>query len=242
MGAEISSCSTPCCAKEICHTRRYIFPLSPTYIYIQHTNSLPQAAIEADVSRLLPLLSWPPTFPTLNSARNFVQNHCYATCFSYTGWEDVEIYRFRLFVHFNTAKEAYKKGVFGVSVVPDARALGEGGRRGEEAGAKKEMERNGETVVAVVGEESKAFTVKVDGGMSTLTITDTLGSLDPSSSSSPAVPLIDIPPSDPFGALEERLSGSKERVEVLQHAPAAKEDPFKVCYFIVVLERVFVDV
>lgn len=58
--------------------------------------------------------SWPSTFTDLNAARNFVQHCCGNNRFRYAGWPDVEQRKYRLFVHFNTAKYALQKGLFKV--------------------------------------------------------------------------------------------------------------------------------
>lgn len=68
-----------------------------------------------DIARLKKLIrTWPTTFPHLNEARNFVQDWCYQHYFRYTGWHDVDLRKFRLFVHFNTAKYALQEGVIKV--------------------------------------------------------------------------------------------------------------------------------
>jgi hypothetical protein len=60
---------------------------------------------------------WPPRFIDLNAAHNHVQQVCYAMYFRYTYHPDVEKRRFRLYVHFNTAKYALSDGKFKVDIV-----------------------------------------------------------------------------------------------------------------------------
>ena len=55
---------------------------------------------------------WPPSFPSLNAARDHIASISYTTRFSYTYWPEVEPTRYRLFVNFNTAKEALQMGAF----------------------------------------------------------------------------------------------------------------------------------
>ncbi|KAF9691468.1 hypothetical protein EKO04_010746 [Ascochyta lentis] len=74
-------------------------------------------AVELDVHRvsnLIPRSFWPTTFIDVNEARNFVSNYCYETRFRYTGWPGVAPDRFQLFVNYNTAKSAFRDGIFKV--------------------------------------------------------------------------------------------------------------------------------
>jgi hypothetical protein len=73
--------------------------------------------IDTDIKRLsaiMPNEAWPATFIDLNAARNFVGQWCYENRFRYTGWSDVELRKYRLFVNFNAAKYALSAGVFEV--------------------------------------------------------------------------------------------------------------------------------
>jgi hypothetical protein len=58
------------------------------------------------------IVTYPPFFTDLNSARMFIQGVCYASRFQYTGHPDVEPYKFRTFVNFTTAKYAFQAGKF----------------------------------------------------------------------------------------------------------------------------------
>jgi len=80
------------------------------------------AAIERDIARLNVLLpTWPSSFIDLNAARNYVRQLCYELYFEYTGHADIEMYKFKLYVHFNAAKYAHKAEKFVLSEEGEAR-------------------------------------------------------------------------------------------------------------------------
>lgn len=85
-------------------------------------------AIDLDIHRLTTLLPhWPTFFTHLNAARNFVQTFCSASRFRYTGHPDVDPEKFRLYVHFNAAKKAWREGKFVLGEEPDGEAVREKG-------------------------------------------------------------------------------------------------------------------
>jgi hypothetical protein len=90
----------------------YTFPPHRSYRFITHTYT---AAVQTDISRVAPLLPpWPPHFADLNAARDYVREVCYAIYFRYMYHTDVAGHKFRRFVHYNVAKEAWEAGAFEV--------------------------------------------------------------------------------------------------------------------------------
>jgi hypothetical protein len=81
--------------------------------------SLP-AAIER-LNAVLP--TWPSSFYDLNAARDYMRQFCYVLHFEYTGHTDIEDWKFGLYVHFNTAKDAYKAGKFVLDEEGEARRI-----------------------------------------------------------------------------------------------------------------------
>jgi|SRR5690242_6902248 len=116
----------------------------------------------------MPLIrSWPSPFTDLNAARNFVQQWCNNNRFDYAGWPDVKLHKYRLFVHFNTAKYALRKGLFKVKravpqrpeVTRTVSQVGDGDRKQ----ADMVMKQEGEVHAAVIQDTEQA------GGCGTVT-------------------------------------------------------------------------
>jgi hypothetical protein len=83
--------------------------------------------VDKDVERLLPLLPHWPAFVSVNAARNHVSRVAVRQRFQYTGWSKVEMRRYRMMVHYYTAKRAFDEGevALGPWAVLDEEMLGE---------------------------------------------------------------------------------------------------------------------
>jgi hypothetical protein len=215
-------------------------------------NSLPGFldTIEADVRRLEPLLLyWPPLLPTLNAARNFVQHFCRDFGFEYTGWPGVEMGKFRLYVHFNTAKHALEAGKFRVKEQPDAAALGKTGRAEEKNGHERGQEEGVGLHDAGVELWSKrikmstapyamhgksSFNARATVREDTVTIDDQTSftsdvtAADAFDDGAPRSTTSIHQVRNPFEQLEERLARVREKFETIEFQTEGKQDPFKV--------------
>lgn len=176
-------------------------------------------AIEADMTRLTALIPcWPPSFPSLNAARDHVAGVSRAKCFSYTYWPDLEPYRFRMFVNFNTAKQAFRKRAFCVveeERVAEARADWAAAVRTSEEYEKSDGEVTDTEHVTSESEEQGCTAViaaAVEDEPTQMLDYDTDRDSDAASIS-------------PFDELEVRLQRVEEQVG---HVPKGREDPFKV--------------
>ena len=70
-------------------------------------------AVQADIDRIESTISeWPPFFPTLNHAKAHVQRLSLAVGFKYGEFPGIPAHRFRMYVDFNTARNAYEAGKF----------------------------------------------------------------------------------------------------------------------------------
>jgi hypothetical protein len=205
--------------------------------------------VESDIHRLTPLiLSWPPVFPILNTVRNFVQHFCLEFYFKYTGWPDLEMSKFRLYMHFNTTKYAFQAGKFMLEENPDAWAVDRAGKRRDGKGGEREVkvEREKEegsmgsedTVVELVLERIKVSTAPY--GMRSARSFDARSpnSTKPSSTVISSTNIInDITPQatisidmalNPFDQLKERLARIEGKVEEIGFKPKVEEGPFKI--------------
>jgi hypothetical protein len=83
--------------------------------------------VDKDVERLTLLLPQWPAFVSVNAARNHVSRVAARVRFQYTGWNKVEMRRYRLLVHYYTAKRAFDAGevALGPWAVLDEEMLGE---------------------------------------------------------------------------------------------------------------------
>jgi len=151
--------------------RRDTFMASTTPAQSNKETSVPAkrltlpAAIERDIKRLNAVLpSWPSSFHGLNAARNYVRQFCYVLRFEYTGHPNVELHIFKLYVHFNTAKHAYKAGKFALDEDGEAmRVAGVGqvkrGGDGERSVSRGSDETLTEEKVGVFGVSTAAYDV-----------------------------------------------------------------------------------
>lgn len=96
------------------------------------TNNSHTEAIDADISRLTPLIlpslratpttppttettpTTTPTFPHLNAARNFIAQWTWAHSFRYTGWPNIDPRKYRLYVNWAMAQRGLAAGYFKV--------------------------------------------------------------------------------------------------------------------------------
>ncbi|KAF1941046.1 hypothetical protein EJ02DRAFT_423389 [Clathrospora elynae] len=201
--------------------------------------------IEADIKRLTPLIfAWPASFPSLNDARNFVQRFCNDVRFRYTGWLGVDLQRFKLFVHFNTAKLAHWAGKFTIQG-PDTVGMSKA-----EAVVTRKADAAVRLIEAIAKTRGKKTSEKEEDSEDTLTeldnehvevmgvdeLTKHLKDSPATSTANTAVMVNNISPRstasamqvlNSFQQVEESLEELEKKVELVESAPVAKEDPFK---------------
>ncbi|KAL1602068.1 hypothetical protein SLS59_005236 [Nothophoma quercina] len=123
-------------------------------------------AIEAGIARLLPLVhAWPVRFSALNEARNYIGSWCHDNKgkFRYTGWADVELRKYCLFVNFNAAKYALEEGLFKVErEMPEKRPF----RKSAECGVDKNFEQPNNVQIMEVRVENTGSDAESTGGSS----------------------------------------------------------------------------
>ena len=163
--------------------------------------------------------SWPPSFPSLNAARDHVAGVSRTKCFSYTYWPDLEPYRFRMFVNFNTAKRAFGKRAFCIvedERAAEARADWAAAVRTSEADEKSEGEVTDPEHVTSESEEQRCTaTTAEDDEPTQMLDCDSDRDSDAASIS-------------PFDDLEVRLRRVEDQVGGGHVPKGGSEDPFKV--------------
>ena len=167
--------------------------------------------------------TWPSMFTDLNKARNFVGQWCFDNKFRYTGWPDVALHKYRLYVNFNAAKYALEDGVFEVErAVPDRKPVKKA--NGQERDNTLEQEDEVQTLEVQVPTSEHAGNTRTDRlqDVKTATMDGQDDGIQPVSHSSVTSPETTCSNGAPFTKALARL----EKEEA-----AAAVDPFKVSLF-----------
>jgi hypothetical protein len=192
-------------------------------------------AIESDIARLsllTPTSFWPTSFVDLNVARNFVGRFCYDNKFRYTGWPDLELHRYRMFVNFNMAKYAYRNGEFGIKEQEPRREdlkqkMVGGARQKDEVTVLKmrvpASEKSEDTLFHVDAEQGYMQGVKIARQQASSDTSDLLGTLS----------TISFESEDPLDRTESNVEVGNLGNQNAEAASAVQEDaktvdPFKV--------------